>query len=309
LGELVATGGLVFDTLLLPGSRPEPVLLLHGFPQSAQVWRRVWPALTAAGHPVIAPDQRGYSAGARPEGVDDYTMPLLVGDVLHLLDALGSERAHLVGHDWGAAVAWQVAARHPHRVRSLTALSVPHPVAFRTALRSDADQRERSRYMRMFVADGSEQVLLGTGPASLLAFFAGASSRVDPIGWVRYMSEPGRLTAALAWYRASRPEHFTDLPPLTVPTLYVWSDHDRALGRAAATATASWVDGPYRFVELAGISHWVPEEAPEQVGALLLEHVSRWSSTTPAATAPDVDGQAGPRRGAALPQPLARVPR
>jgi pimeloyl-ACP methyl ester carboxylesterase len=206
-------------------------------------------------------------------------MPHLVGDVLGVLDALGLDRAHVVGHDWGAAVAWQVAAHHPERVRSLTAVSVPHPVAFREALLSDEDQRQRSQYMKLFRVEGkAEEVLLrrdpsGESDSGLRTFFGGEEATADVERYLTQMREPGRLTACLNWYRAAQRSDVEGFPPVTVPTLYVWSDGDLALGRTAAEATGGHVQGPYRFVELQGVSHWVPEEAPEVLSQLLLEHL------------------------------------
>ena len=266
---------LVFDAVEVGEPDGDLVLLLHGFPQSSWCWRRVWPGLVEAGYRVVAPDQRGYSPGARPAEVAAYAMPELVGDVLGMLDALHVERAHVVGHDWGAAVAWQVAARAAERVRTLTAVSVPHPVAFTQALQTDADQRQRSRYMKLFRLEGgkAEEVLLRDGSAGLRRVFGGSSASADAERYVHEMSEPGRLTACLNWYRAASRDSVDDFPPVVVPTLYVWSDEDPALGRTAAEATASHVAGPYRFVELHGVSHWVPEEAPDALLAPLLEHL------------------------------------
>ncbi len=195
-------------------------------------------------------------------------------DVLGLLDALGVEEAHVVGHDWGAAVAWQLAARHPERVRTLTAVSVPHPKAFVEALRTDPDQRERSTYMRLFAVEGkAEEVLLRDDDSGLRTFFGGAEATADVDRYLALMHQPGVLTACLNWYRAQRVEHIDTMPAVTVPTLYVWSDGDRALGRVAALDTAQHVQGPYTFVELPGVSHWVPEQAPAELTGHLLAHL------------------------------------
>ena len=275
----IEVGDLTFDVVSFGEADGEPVVLLHGFPQSSWCWRHMWPSLVEAGYRVLAPDQRGYSPDAPPAEVSAYAMPHLVGDVLGLLDVLGLERAHVVGHDWGAAVAWQLAARHPDRVRSLTAVSVPHPTAFTEALRSDDDQRQRSQYMKLFRVEGkAEEVLLrpddtGQPDGGFRRFFGGAEATADVDRYLEQMHEPGRLTACLNWYRAASREDGEGLPEVTVPTMYVWSDGDLALGRTAAEATASHVAGPYRFVELQGVSHWVPEEAPEVLAELLLEHL------------------------------------
>ncbi len=272
----ITVSDLTFDAAVFGEEDGEVVLLLHGFPQSGACWRWVWPTLVEAGYRTVAPDLRGSSPGARPQGVEAYRMPELVGDAVGILDALGVERAHVVGHDWGAAVAWQLAAHHPERVRTLTAVSVPHPVAFTEALVTDADQRERSQYMRLFQQEEGkpERVLLEDGAERLRGFLQASLMGEEADRYVEQMQEPGRLTAALNWYRAARREDVEGFPPVTVPTLYVWSDGDLALGRTAAEATGSHVQGPYRFVELPGVSHWVPEEASERLAAELLEHLS-----------------------------------
>jgi pimeloyl-ACP methyl ester carboxylesterase len=271
--ELKANG-FVFDALADGPADGRLVVLLHGFPQTSWSWRRVMAPLAAAGYRVVAPDQRGYSPGARPEDASAYRMPLLVADVVGMLDALGADRADVVGHDWGAAVAWQVAARHPDRVRTLTPVSVPHPLAFVEALRTDEDQRERSQYMQLFRSVGdAEHLLLGDDAAGLRSVF-GETPGVDMDRYVALMREPGVLTKCLNWYRAQDLADIEDVGPTTVPTLYVWSDSDRALGPAAAHATASHVTAPYRFEILHGVSHWVPEQAPDQLATWILEHLA-----------------------------------
>jgi pimeloyl-ACP methyl ester carboxylesterase len=267
--------GFVFDALADGPAQGRLVVLLHGFPQTSWSWRFVMSALAGAGHRVVAPDQRGYSPGARPDGVDAYRMPVLVGDVVGMLDALGADRADLVGHDWGAAVAWQVAGRHPDRVRTLTAVSVPHPLAFVEALRTDEDQRQRSQYMKLFQQEGkAEEVLLRDGDGGLRTFFGGAEATADVERYVALMREPGVLTRCLSWYRAQDLADIEDVGPTTVPTLYVWSDGDLALGPVAAHATAAHVAAPYRFEVLHDVSHWIPEEAPDQLSTWLLEHLA-----------------------------------
>jgi pimeloyl-ACP methyl ester carboxylesterase len=266
----LAVGDLVFDAVATGPADGEVVLLLHGFPQTSWCWRRVWPVLADAGFRVVAPDQRGYSPGARPEQVEDYRMRHLVADTLGMLDVLGADRAHLVGHDWGAAVAWQAAARQPDRLRTLTAVSVPHPLAFVHALRTDPDQRARSQYMRDWQAVGqAEQELLGGGLAQV---FGGIPS-VDAERYLSVLRQPGVLTKALSWYRSQSREDLEGIGVVTVPTMHVWSDADPALGRTGAYGTAEHVQGPYRFEVLAGVSHWVPEEAADRLNRLLLEHL------------------------------------
>jgi pimeloyl-ACP methyl ester carboxylesterase len=264
----IPSGELVLDAVDVGPADGPPVVLLHGFPQTSWSWRGVWPALVDAGFHVVAPDLRGYSPDARPEGVEAYRIEHLVGDVLAVLDHVGGS-AHVVGHDWGAAIAWHLAARHPERVRTLTAVSVPHPLAFAQALRSDPDQRARSQYMRDWRSPDTEQALLDGG---LQQVFGGVPS-VDGGRYLEVLRQPGAMTAALGYYRAQSAADLEGLGPVTAPTLHVWSDGDHALGAAGAHATGDHVAGPYRFEVLHGVSHWVPEQAPDRLAALLLEHL------------------------------------
>jgi pimeloyl-ACP methyl ester carboxylesterase len=273
--ETVRVGGLSFDVRVGGPAEGRPVLLLHGFPQHGGMWDAVSERLHAAGLRTYAPDQRGYSPGARPEDPTAYRMTELVSDVVGLLDALGLATVDLVGHDWGAAVAWQVAARHPERLRSLTAVSIGHPLAYASALKSSFEQQKRSAYLLLFRQKGGrpERVLLADGGRRLRAVFAG--SGLDEAGVARYVeplvSEPERLTAALHWYRAMGRRDQDGLTPVTVPTTYVWGDEDLAQGRKAAELTREHVAGPYRFVPLEGRSHWLPDEVPDIVADAITE--------------------------------------
>lgn len=272
----LAVGDLVFDARVAGPEDGEVVLLLHGFPQTSWCWRNQLPALAAAGYRAVAPDQRGYSPRARPPDVADYGSLRLVDDVLGFADALGAARLHLVGHDWGAAVAWQVAGRHPDRLRTLTILSVPHPHAFRAALRDPdgSDQANRSSYIDFFRSDGAAEAFTADHAAGLRALFAATGMHGDEVEpYVEALGTSEAMQAALNWYRAADLTLVEGLGPITTPTLYVWSTNDPALGREAAEATAEHVRGPYRFEVLDGVSHWIAEEAPERLNTLLLGHL------------------------------------
>lgn len=266
----ITRDGLTFDVRLSGPDDGRPVLLLHGFPQAASSWDAVAGRLAASGYRTIAPDQRGYSPGARPSEVADYAVPHLVADALGILDALGVPRADVVGHDWGAAVAWELAIGHPERVRTLTAVSVPHPAAFGWARRNDGDQRERSTYIGLFREPGkAEQVLLEDGARRLRATYEGVLPEESVEEYVRRFSEPGALTAALNWYRAMGRDGSGPPADVTVPTTYVWSTADIALGRAGAERCGDHVTGPYEFAVLDEITHWVPEQAPARLAEII----------------------------------------
>ncbi|PQP23082.1 alpha/beta fold hydrolase [Rhodococcus opacus] len=266
----IALGDLTFDVTTSGPADGVPVVLLHGFPESAASWEPVSALLNESGLRTFAPNQRGYSPGARPDGVDSYRIDHLVADVIGLLDALGLDSAHLVGHDWGAAVAWVVAARHPDRITSLTTVSVPHPGAFGWALREDADQKERSSYIRLLRMEGkAERVLLDENAQALRAMFGDVVAPALVDRHVALLSEPGALTAALNWYRAMTSD-FEQTPAVTVPTTYVWSTGDQALGRAGAERCGEFVDAPYEFVVLDDATHWIPEQRPDALADAIL---------------------------------------
>lgn len=267
----IATAAGKFDALSAGPRDGRPVLFLHGFPEAALQWTEQLEVLGGADCHAIAVDQRGYSPGARPEAVPDYRLEELVGDVVAIADQLDWHRFDLVGHDWGAAVAWATAAANPDRVRTLTAVSIPHPDAFRQALREDEDQQQRSGYLRAFRSTDVERTLLADDAEKLRRIFESKIPEEHVTGYVRRLSEPGALTAALNWYRAN--PSLAAVGPVSVPTLYVWSTEDVAVGSTAALAAGNHVTGPYRFEILEDISHWIPEEAPAALSRFLLEHL------------------------------------
>ena len=277
--DQVAANGWIFDVRSQGPRDGRPVILLHGFPQTSRCFEQELGVLAAAGYRAVAPDQRGYSPGARPEAIQGYGVGELVADVVALADELGIDRFDLVGHDWGGLVAWMVAGHHPDRVRSLTSVSTPHPDALAGALGAgDPDQVERSSYLALLrQVDVPEQVLLGEdGTGEVLAqLFAGSGIDEEVArSYVTHLCRPGTLTAALNWYRANDLHDPVAVGPIAVPTMYVWSTDDMALGRTAALATADHVSGPYRFEVLDGVSHWIPDVAAAQLNALLLDFLA-----------------------------------
>ncbi|HOF63459.1 MAG TPA: alpha/beta fold hydrolase [Dermatophilaceae bacterium] len=279
--------GLTFDVIEGGPSDGPPVVLLHGFPQDATSWSSVADRLHAAGVRTLAPDQRGYSPRARPTGTEAYAGRHLVADVIALLDNAGLARAHIVGHDWGGAVAWQFAIRHPERVASLTVLSTPHPDAFARALRTP-DQARRSWYMLAFQLPWLPERLMARGFARRLSKTGMPPAFADQ--YARRFARPGDLTGPMSWYRAAveRPgrgtrrarEQAPVLPKreggrhtVSVPTTYVWGRDDFALGREAAEHTGAHVSGDYRFVELAA-GHWLPETHPDEIAREVLDRIA-----------------------------------
>lgn len=274
----LGVGRLIFDAVADGPVDGEPVLLLHGFPESSRTWNAVQPALADAGYRVVAPDLRGYSPRARPPEPEAYSMRTLVGDVTDLADTMGWDTFHLVGHDWGGAVAWHTAGHRPERLLTVSVISTPHPAAFNAAKQAGPsadgdDQKEKSAYMHLFREEGTEQLLLADDSAAFRLGMVAAG--LDPESVDHYatrLGTPEAMVGALNWYRGADPTDSVGLGPITTPTLYIWSTEDVALGRLAAEGTAAHVDGPYQFVVLDGVSHWIPEQAPEVVVEHLLAH-------------------------------------
>jgi pimeloyl-ACP methyl ester carboxylesterase len=264
--------GLVFDVRDTGPVDGTPVVLLHGFPQDSRSWDAVSPLLHARGYRTFAPDQRGYSPRARPSPRRAYRASELTGDIAQLIEVAGLGPVHLVGHDWGAAVAWGLAAQRPDLLRSLTALSVPHPAAFVRALFTSG-QALRSWYMLFFQLPWLPERQISSGRPWEGALRSTGMSSEAAARDAELMRDRGAARAALNWYRAIPFSSSRALPgKITVPTLYVWSDGDTAIGPKGAELTHRFVAGAYTYEVLAGVSHWIPEEAPEKLDALLGRH-------------------------------------
>ncbi|MGB3303854.1 alpha/beta fold hydrolase [Gordonia sp. (in: high G+C Gram-positive bacteria)] len=257
--RLTAThDGLTFDVEESGPARGPWVVLLHGFPVNSQCYDEVIPRLHEAGLRTLRINQRGYSPGARPDGVDEYRLEKLVDDVSEILIQLNISYSMIVGHDWGGIVAWHLAAKYPDRFTGLVAASTGHPSAMRDALAVGDDQRRRSAYIKDFIADGAEENLRARDGV-LLRKAGVPKEELAPI------LEPGALTGPLNWYRAN----FTGdvaanlaCPPVEIPTTMVWSDGDAALGREQAEFSGRYVYSDFRFSVLEGVDHWIPEKAP-----------------------------------------------
>ncbi len=266
----VERDGFIFDVRDHGPLDGEPVVLLHGFPERASAWDEVARILHEGGYRTLAMDQRGYSPRARPERRRDYQVDDLVADVLALFDALPGGTAHLVGHDWGAAVAWSVAIAAPDRVRTLTAVSVGHPAAFLSSF-VRSGQVLKSWYMGFFQLPFVPEWAGSSARFGSRLRGAGMTEQ-DVARFRREIVDDGALPYALNWYRALpfgglRSAH----TKVTVPTTLVWSDDDAALGPWAAEHTERWVDAPYRLVILHGVSHWIPTQAPDQLAEAILD--------------------------------------
>lgn len=265
-------GDLVFEVLDTGSADGPVVVLLHGHPQTNAAWEGVIPRLSRSGYRCVAPNQRGMSPGARPTRRRDYRMSELIGDVGALIDAVGVREVHLVGHDWGALVAWGFAAARPGRVKTLSALSGPHPSALQVAMMTSR-QGLASWYAYAFLVPWlPERFYIGKdGKAARLSRMlqAGGQSVELADRDARAMAEPGAYSAALNWYRAVPLSGRTG--KVDVPTLFIWSDGDKYMLHSAARRSGRYVNGHYRFEVVGGASHWLPDQKPEVVAELLLD--------------------------------------
>jgi pimeloyl-ACP methyl ester carboxylesterase len=243
------------------------------------VWRHQVPVLGEAGYRVVVPDLRGFGKSDRPEGTKAYRAKTLCNDAVGILDALGIERAAVVGHDWGAALSWLLASAFaPHRVERLAVLATGHPEAVRNA---GPRQRQLSWYALLFQFEGvAERWLTMDDWANFREFCGGAAGYVDVDAAVADLSRPGALTASLEWYRANMTAETLvapplGLPPVACPTLGIWGTGDLALTEEQMTGSAAYVKGPWRYERLDGCGHWLQLEAPDRLNPLLLEFLSK----------------------------------
>ncbi|WP_029090428.1 alpha/beta fold hydrolase [Brevibacterium album] len=279
----VAANGFEFSGYRAEPAVPEPRLgvavLVHGWPQYASCWEGAAALLLSAGVPILAYDQRGYSPGARPDAVEDYDVSHLVADLAAVTEACGLARFHLVGHDWGGVMGWPFAAAHPDRLLTLTSVSTAHTLAHGRRMKEDPEQYARMEYLRKIRHHPEEfsAAMLRDGGARLAAFYEDAIP-ADVVGsYLERFSEPGVFDAVLKYYRALGSREPMPATPITVPTLYVWGSEDVAFTRGAAELTGEYVEAPYRFVEIAGGSHWLPEQHPDTVAEAVLAHVREHS--------------------------------
>jgi pimeloyl-ACP methyl ester carboxylesterase len=278
LRKVTTAPNLSFDVLVDGADEGAPVLLLHGFAESFHHWDHQIEALARAGYRAIAPSQRGYSAGARPDpaNTENYVFDKLVDDPMQIASQLGLKRFHLVGHDWGGSIAWGIADKYPDRLTSLTILSRPHPNAFNRALAlPDGEQKHRSRHHREFLEPGAAAVVLANDAAWLrVRWDAAGVPKAAQEKHLAVLGNPAAMNAALAWYRA-RGAIRAPLGAIRVPTLYIWGDADDTVGRLAAEWTHEYMSGPYEFAVLPGGGHFTADQMPEQVNALMLKHLAR----------------------------------
>ena len=246
----------------------EPVLLLHGFPDSNYLWRDVIPNLTDSGYQVIAPDQRGFGISDAPEGKENYQIELIAQDAIAILDQLNIDKVKLVAHDWGAMIGWYLAGTHPDYFKSYTAISVGHPKAYASA---GFEQKKKGWYVLFFQLDGIAEKVFMANNWSI--FRKTVNNHPEINHWIEDLSRPGRLTAGMNWYRANLSKLWkADFPRVKIPVLSIWSTEDVALAEDQMITSAQYVDASWRYERLDGISHWVPVDDPDTLSRILLDY-------------------------------------
>lgn len=285
--QFITTNGITLHTIVAGPDDGPLVILLHGFPEFWYGWRHQIDALAAAGYRVLAPDQRGYNQSDKPRGIAAYNIDELAADAVGLIDAAGRESAVLVGHDWGAAVAWWAALRFPERLERVAILNVPHPIVMRRHLRNSLSQLAKSWYMFFFQTPWLPEWMLSRGDYSAgLRSLRGTSRRgtfsdEDLDQYRAAWSQPGALTGMINWYRAllrARPGR-VDSIRVRMPLLMIWGVQDRFLGRELAQPSIELCDQG-RVVFLDDATHWVQHEEPQRVNELLLEFLAEPTPAT-----------------------------
>lgn len=277
----LTVGSLEFNVIDTgAGARGSTVLLLHGFPDRALMWRHQIAALRDAGHRVIAPDLRGFGDSDRPSDVESYAAGALLGDVVGIIDALGVGTVRIGAHDWGAMLGWVLAAAMPDRVERLAAVSVGHPRAFAGA---GFPQKQLSWYMLWWQFREAEAAMAADDWKWVRDWAYDGAERDSTAGMTRQLLDlerPGALESGLNWYRANIHAEtyaaadnpaFAALPNVQCPTLGIWGDRDMALTERQMTDSRAFVDGPWRYERFEGIGHWIPEDAPDRLSSLLTE--------------------------------------
>ena len=261
--------------VVIEGNGPE-VILLHGFPDSAYLWRNQIPALVKAGCRVIAPDLRGCGDSDAPVGKTNYTIDTLIKDVTGLMDHLGIKRAPVVGHDWGAILGWFLAIKHPDRVDRYVALSVGHPTAYK---KGGIEQKLRSWYAAASQFPAIPEIL--TRSFNWLLMLVLTQSHPEMVHWIEDKSRPGRLTAGMNWYRANFTRMlFGNAGYVEVPVFGIWSTGDIYLTERQMKMSTLYVDAPWRYERIENSSHWIPLDAPERLNKLLIEYLKQPFTTS-----------------------------
>ena len=266
-------GDLEFNCRVSGDEKNELVIFLHGFPETSMMWSRLMDRVSSEGFYCLAPDMRGYSQGACPRGAESYRLQALSQDILNMADQLGARKFHLVGHDWGAVIGWNIVYNNPDRIMSWTALSIPHSRAFGKALKTDPEQKRKSRYIGWFLIPILPEIVIRQGDLKRFRKLWKHSSTEEVEDYLSVFRRKASLTAALNYYRANigRGKRLT-IGNIGTPTLFIWGKYDLAVGATAAHASHKYMKGDYTFLEFEG-GHWLIQTNYNEVESALLKHL------------------------------------
>mgnify|MGYP000359630084 FL=1 len=254
----------------------EAVILLHGFPETSRMYYDLIPVLVSEGFKVVAPDQRGYSPGARPSKISDYSIDKLSQDVIDIADAFQFEKFHLIGHDWGSAVGWVTVAFHSDRVISWTALSVPHLDAFFKAMNNNPEQQRKSQYIKFFKKPILPEFYFSIFGYKYLRDIWRKSSKEEIEKYLEVFKQKGALKASLNWYRANMKNDDKSIGDIAAPTLIIYGLKDMAIGEESVDESVKYLKGYYKIEKLE-TGHWLIQESFEAVSKSIINHLTNYS--------------------------------
>lgn len=276
----ITVGELEFDVRVSGKKEHEAIILLHGFPETSFMWSKLMEKLSYLGYYCIAPDMRGYSENACPKGVENYRVKELREDILNIATSMGAEKFHLVGHDWGAAIGWNVVYASPERILSWTALSVPHTRAFGRAIKLDKEQKKKSRYIGWFLVPVLPELYLRRGDLSKFRKLWKHSSPEELENYLSVFRRKKSLTAALNYYRANIGKGKNQpIGSIEAPVLFIWGNRDLAIGAFAARGNHEYMKGEYTFLELEG-GHWLIQTNYSEVESAIVKHISKYGAAS-----------------------------
>ncbi len=274
----ISIGELEFDYWVAGEKSDELIILLHGFPETSIIWTRLMNKLATVGFYCVAPDMRGYSKGACPKGVKNYSIEKLSTDILNIADALGKDKLHLIAHDWGAAIGWNIVYNNPKKIISWTALSTPHNCAYIEAFKTDKVQKKKSRYAKFILLPIIPEIIMRRNDFKWLRRVWKNSSPEEVDYHLTVFKRKSSLTGALNYYRANLRDEGHSIGHIETPTLYVWGKKDTAIGETAAKGTEKYMKGDFTFLELVG-GHWLIQTNYTEVESAINNHLFKYKIT------------------------------
>lgn len=275
----IKAGDFEFDCRVSGNQENETIIFLHGFPETSYMWTDLMEELSAKGFYCVAPNMRGYSKNACPKGVKHYKTQKLTLDILNIADEINKNKFHLIGHDWGAGIGWNLVYQNPNRIISWTALSVPHPRGFAKAFKLDKKQRKKSRYIKWFLLPIIPEIILRKSDFEKFRRLWRNSSADEVNDYLEVFRRKGTLTASLNYYRANLGRGKRQpTREINRPTLFIWGKHDLAVGRVAAENNHKYMKGEYNFIELDG-GHWLIQTNYSELVKAIIEHLNKFRIT------------------------------